>query len=101
MEDLDINKLEKVLSYAMPSRTQQQFLRNIIQGVVGSLNLLPCQIRLMKETKFKDEEGKDTDCFYKMRHLVLPMKNPDKNRFVCIERCGYCIQERINCPELP
>lgn len=91
--------VETVLLKVMPHRTQQQFLRHIEQGKAKSLHLLPCQIRMLKNTQIK-YENKEMSSYEFLLPCFQSMTFMEKERFVCIERCKFCDQYGVQCPSL-
>ena len=106
MDSDQIKYIDSVLEHAMPMFTRQQLLRNIYQPKVNVLTLLPCQERLLKESKYKVKpkdgscEDGETSCYEQLRQYTKTMTCSRKEKIVCKQRCDYCNENEIDCPSI-
>lgn len=106
MDIEQIKCIDSVLKHAMPTQTRQQLLCSISQSKEKVLTLLPCQERLLKESKYyiKSKEGPyeevETNCYEQLRQYVMTMTCSKKELFICKERCDYCNEKEKDCPTI-
>lgn len=100
-----IKNIDSVLEHAMPFHSRQQVLCTMLQSEEKVLTLLPCQVRVLKESKYMVNpkgscEEVETSCYEQLRQYTKTMTCSKKEVFVCKQRCDYCNENEIDCPTI-
>lgn len=87
----EINELEDTLYRVFDKQTADAMVRQSYQGKVHELQLLNCQIRVIKECG---------DSKNALKEIVTTFRSEEKDAIVCVKKCKFCSDYGLNCPIL-